>query len=324
MSRTRPEWLVADIAAWALGAVSCPIYPQTEAGQAEFILNNTSAVAVFVENAQQAAKVESIRANCPNLRHVITFDTSGKFPAGTLTLDELGSRRVRRGAASRLGGALAGDRPRAPGHGHPYLGDDRQPQGGDDSPRQPALQLRGRRPDRRLLRGRRLPVVAAPVPHLRATDRGDHPPGPRVDRRVRRIAHRTAGGQHGRGPAHRHGRRAALLRAGLRTGRGIGRAVTAPAATDLPLGDWRGSEAVREPRRRARGWPGPEGPARHRGQAGLPPGQGPDRRAGPLLRLRLGAAVARGGGVLLRPGHPHPRGLRAVRDEPAGEHQPAR
>ena len=92
MSRTRPEWLVADIAAWALGAVSCPIYPQTEAGQAEFILNNTGAVAVFVENAQQAAKVESIRANCPNLRHVITFDTSGKFPAGTLTLEELGSR----------------------------------------------------------------------------------------------------------------------------------------------------------------------------------------------------------------------------------------
>jgi long-chain acyl-CoA synthetase len=94
MSRTRPEWLVADIAAWALGAVSCPIYPQTEAGQAEFILNNTRAVAVFVENAQQAAKVESIRANCPSLRHVITFDTAGKFPAGTLTLDELAGREA--------------------------------------------------------------------------------------------------------------------------------------------------------------------------------------------------------------------------------------
>jgi long-chain acyl-CoA synthetase len=91
MSRTRPEWLVADIAAWALGAVSCPIYPQTEAGQAAFILNNTSAVALFVENAQLAAKIESIRDQVPTLRHVFTFDTSGKFPAGTMTLDELAS-----------------------------------------------------------------------------------------------------------------------------------------------------------------------------------------------------------------------------------------
>jgi long-chain acyl-CoA synthetase len=92
MSRTRPEWLVADIASWALGAVSCPIYPQTEASQAAFILNNVSAVALFVENAQLAAKIESIRSQVPTLRHVITFDTSGKFAAGTLTLEELAAR----------------------------------------------------------------------------------------------------------------------------------------------------------------------------------------------------------------------------------------
>jgi long-chain acyl-CoA synthetase len=89
MSRTRPEWLVADIAAWALGAVSCPIYPQTEAGQAAFIINNTGAVVVFVENAQLANKIESVRAECPSVRHVVTIDTSGKFPAGTLTLEEV-------------------------------------------------------------------------------------------------------------------------------------------------------------------------------------------------------------------------------------------
>ncbi|RPH35006.1 MAG: hypothetical protein EHM90_05080, partial [Chloroflexi bacterium] len=92
MSRTRPEWLVADIASWALGAVSCPIYPQTEAVQTAFILNNVGAVAVFVENAQLAAKIESIRSQVPSLRHVITIDTSGKFPADTLNLEELASR----------------------------------------------------------------------------------------------------------------------------------------------------------------------------------------------------------------------------------------
>jgi long-chain acyl-CoA synthetase len=91
MSRTRPEWLVADIGAWALGAVSCPIYPQTEPGQAAFILNNVNAVAVFVENAQMAAKVASVRDQVPSIRHVITFETGGKFPAGTMTLEELAS-----------------------------------------------------------------------------------------------------------------------------------------------------------------------------------------------------------------------------------------
>jgi long-chain acyl-CoA synthetase len=91
MSRTRPEWLVADIAAWALGAVSCPIYPQTEAGQAAFILNNVGAVALFVENAQLAAKVESIRSQVPTLRHVVLIETSAKSPAGTMTLAELAS-----------------------------------------------------------------------------------------------------------------------------------------------------------------------------------------------------------------------------------------
>ena len=92
ISRTRPEWLVADIASWALGAVSCPIYPQSEAGQAAYIINNTGASLVFVENAQQANKIQSIREQCPTLRHVITFDEAGRFPASTLTLSDLASR----------------------------------------------------------------------------------------------------------------------------------------------------------------------------------------------------------------------------------------
>ncbi|MGH2488623.1 MAG: AMP-dependent synthetase/ligase, partial [Candidatus Limnocylindria bacterium] len=94
MSRTRPEWLVADLATLALGAVTCPIYPQTEPGQTAFIINNVGARLAFVENAQMAAKVESIRAECPTLRHVVTFDGAGKFAAGTLTLDDLAARNV--------------------------------------------------------------------------------------------------------------------------------------------------------------------------------------------------------------------------------------
>jgi len=92
IARTRPEWTVADLASLALGAVTCPIYPQSESGQTAFVINNVKARAIFVENAQQAAKIESIRAECPTLEHVISLEASGKLPAGTLTLDDVTAR----------------------------------------------------------------------------------------------------------------------------------------------------------------------------------------------------------------------------------------
>ena len=92
IARTRPEWTVADLASLALGAVTCPIYPQSEPGQAAFVINNVRARAIFVENAQQAAKIASIRAECPTLEHVIALDPTGKFPEGTLTLEDVIAR----------------------------------------------------------------------------------------------------------------------------------------------------------------------------------------------------------------------------------------
>ncbi|HEU4863972.1 MAG TPA: long-chain fatty acid--CoA ligase [Candidatus Limnocylindria bacterium] len=101
IARTRPEWAIADLASLALGAVTCPIYPQSEAGQAAFVINNVSARLIFVENAQQAAKIESIRAECPTLEHIVAFEPSGKLPAGTLTLDDV-MARADTDAANRL------------------------------------------------------------------------------------------------------------------------------------------------------------------------------------------------------------------------------
>ena len=89
VSRTRPEWVISDIATLALGAISCPIFPQLEPAQAAFIINNVGARLVFAENAQQAAKLESIRGQCPTLEKVVTFDERGDLPAGTLTLAAL-------------------------------------------------------------------------------------------------------------------------------------------------------------------------------------------------------------------------------------------
>ena len=92
IARTRPEWTIADLASLALGAVTCPIYPQSEPGQAAFVINNVKAKAIFVENAQQANKIAGIRAECPTIEHVITLEPTGKFPDGTLTLEDVIAR----------------------------------------------------------------------------------------------------------------------------------------------------------------------------------------------------------------------------------------
>jgi long-chain acyl-CoA synthetase len=102
LARTRPEWAMVDLAALALGAVTCPIYPQSEPGQVAFIINNVAAGAVVVENAQQAAKVQSVRADCPSLRHVITMESHGKFAPGTLTLEDVMARADQDPARRRL------------------------------------------------------------------------------------------------------------------------------------------------------------------------------------------------------------------------------
>src|SRR5918999_2103556 len=65
LSRTRAEWIICDLAGLALGAVSCPIYPQSEPGQAAYVINNVRARLVFVENAQQAAKIAAVRDRGP-------------------------------------------------------------------------------------------------------------------------------------------------------------------------------------------------------------------------------------------------------------------
>lgn len=89
LSRTRPAWLVADLASMSLGAVSCPIYPSSEANQAAYIINNVGAKLIFVENLQQAAKIESIRAECPTIETLVVFDERGKLPEGAVSFDNI-------------------------------------------------------------------------------------------------------------------------------------------------------------------------------------------------------------------------------------------
>jgi long-chain acyl-CoA synthetase len=78
LSRTRYEWTLADYAILAAGAATVPIYETSSAEQISWILSDSGAVAAVVESGAHAALVESVRADCPDLRHVWAIDA----PAG--------------------------------------------------------------------------------------------------------------------------------------------------------------------------------------------------------------------------------------------------
>jgi long-chain acyl-CoA synthetase len=74
LSGNRYEWTLFDFAAWAVGAVPVPIYATSSAEQVQWILADSGAVAVVVENQDYAATVASVRDNLPALRHVWVLD----------------------------------------------------------------------------------------------------------------------------------------------------------------------------------------------------------------------------------------------------------
>jgi len=72
-SENRPEWAIADFACLTASLTDVPLYPNLPPEQAAYILNDCGAVAIFVSDAAQAAKIAEVRGKCSALRHVITF-----------------------------------------------------------------------------------------------------------------------------------------------------------------------------------------------------------------------------------------------------------
>ena len=101
LSENRPEWAIADYACLNSGVTDVPIYPTLPADQIAFILNDSGAVAIFVSNAEQAAKIKDIRSSVASLIHVVSFEEVG--PSADMTLAAL----EHRGAAAESPQSLA-------------------------------------------------------------------------------------------------------------------------------------------------------------------------------------------------------------------------
>jgi long-chain acyl-CoA synthetase len=91
MSENRPEWAIADYACLTTSLADVPLYPNLPPEQAAYILRDAGAVATFVSDAAQAAKIAQVRSTLPALRHVITF-AADRHAGADLTLAELEAR----------------------------------------------------------------------------------------------------------------------------------------------------------------------------------------------------------------------------------------
>jgi long-chain acyl-CoA synthetase len=71
LSNTRPEWTYFDFAALSAGATVVPIYQTNSPEECQYVLENSDAVAVVVEDDEQLEKIRRVRDRCPKLEHVI-------------------------------------------------------------------------------------------------------------------------------------------------------------------------------------------------------------------------------------------------------------
>jgi long-chain acyl-CoA synthetase len=70
MSHTRYEWTLIDYALWTVGAVVVPVYETSSAEQAEWILSDSAARAVIVENEEFGQLITPARDRLPALEHL--------------------------------------------------------------------------------------------------------------------------------------------------------------------------------------------------------------------------------------------------------------
>ena len=138
LSNTRPEWTYFDFAALSAGATVVPIYQTNSPEECQYVLENSDAVAVVVEDDEQLEKVRRVRDRCPKLEHVIRMTGES---GDAISLAELAERGAA-GTDADWERALQLGHARRHLHLHLHLGHHRAAEGLRDLARQLPLDAR--------------------------------------------------------------------------------------------------------------------------------------------------------------------------------------
>ena len=89
ISNNRPEWAMADFATICLGGVTVSIYPTLVPNQIKYIIINSEAKVVFVEDKAQAEKIVSFIEDTTFLEMMVVMDNSSIDHPASITWDQL-------------------------------------------------------------------------------------------------------------------------------------------------------------------------------------------------------------------------------------------
>ncbi|HEY4204082.1 MAG TPA: AMP-binding protein, partial [Xanthobacteraceae bacterium] len=73
----RPDWVAAEIAAHAIGAMSLGLYRDVLEDEAAYLLSYGEAKVVFAEDEEQIDKLLSLGERASNVRHIVYSDPRG-------------------------------------------------------------------------------------------------------------------------------------------------------------------------------------------------------------------------------------------------------
>ena len=73
LSTSRAEWVQADFAIFSVGGVTVPVYPSYPPDLVAYVVNDSGARSIIVEDATQLAKVLEAREQMPALQHVVVM-----------------------------------------------------------------------------------------------------------------------------------------------------------------------------------------------------------------------------------------------------------
>jgi long-chain acyl-CoA synthetase len=89
LANTRPEWTWFDFAALSIGATVVPIYQTNSPEECQYVLENSDAKVVVVEDDEQLDKVRAVRDKLPLLEHVVRMTGESE---DAISLDALAGR----------------------------------------------------------------------------------------------------------------------------------------------------------------------------------------------------------------------------------------
>jgi long-chain acyl-CoA synthetase len=91
LGNTRPEWTYFDFAALSIGATVVPIYQTNSPEECRYVLENSDAKVVIVEDEEQLEKIRKVRDQLPQLQHVVRMTGSSEDTLSTQQLADKAS-----------------------------------------------------------------------------------------------------------------------------------------------------------------------------------------------------------------------------------------